>query len=454
LGELAGIVVEEPLCTISDSRSVSQWGESSFHLADRITTSTRLCEILPELARERPSIEKVIARGYKLSLLPLNCLLGPEVYRQFVPPADFYQPHPTKSLDPYGIYTQEAGVLDVAEGVWLGARKFRHTLLVNVHGYCPMGCSDCYKSCYTREKQGKALGINEIDAPDTTQLTTQMRRLVAWLNETPEVYDVIISGGEPLIRPNSHIRAILSSLQRARHLRVLRFCTGTLFLGLPFRFTDDLLELMQEFQEETGIGIRIHAHLSNWLQISPEALIAVARIRQRGIAIYTQVPIREGLNFFRHDPEKTLEYFVRLGRFQAIVGVEPYMFIADMHPRTNHYYVAIEPLLRLWCRLVESHTYPGTERPRSLSILFSQGNIVVSGALLLAMRKSVDADSGVVTYKIPTSRFLSGDAANVKQGVSYFTFREPLIVGENDNPSSLAEVRDQWREVVGYDDNG
>jgi len=444
VGDLVGIQKDAESCPSSRKCNSSSWGDVDYHLSNRISSVSKLVSAFPELTDKHDSLKDIVDKGYKLSILPLNSLVGSEVYQQFVPPEDFFCEHKAKTHDPYGIYTQQARVMSADEEVWLGSRKFRHTLLVNVHSYCPIGCSDCYKSFYTRENNVEKRGINNVDASNTAELEKQVDLLVDWLNVNSEVYDVIISGGEPFIRPDSHIKTILKSLQKARHLRVLRFCTGALFLGLPFRFTDALLDILDEFRANTGINVRIHAHLSNWRQISPEAVIAITRIRKRGFSIYTQVPIREGLNFFRQDAEKTLEYFVRLGRYLGILGVEPYMFIADMHPRTNQYYVPLEPLLRMWCRFAESHDYPGIERPRTLSILFEQGNLIMSGAHLLCMRKSVDTANRTVTYHIPSAYFLSNSAVVSPEKVSHYLYKEPLVEGQNDDPDSLADLRSQW----------
>lgn len=447
LGELAGVEVRNKIKPLSESKNPLKWGDINYHLSNRIVTSTQLFKLLPKLVEKKHAIDRIIDKGYKLSLLPLNYLLGHEVYNQFIPPEDYYLPHITKSIDPYGIYKSDTCLINVGKEAWLASYKFPHTLLVNIHGYCPIGCSDCYKSYYTRECHTIEMGVNDIDDASAKGLTIQLKNLVHWLNKNPEVYDVIISGGEPLVRSNDHIRIVLSSLRHAKHLKILRLCTGTLFLGLPFRFDDNLLDIMEEFEQDTAIRIRIHAHISNWKQISPEAVVAVCKIRARGIPIYTQVPIREGLNYFSDDLNKTLDYFVRLGKTEAILGLEPYMFIADMHPRTNRYYVAIEPLLKLWCALVETHNYPGIERPRSLSILCEQGNVILSGPLILAMRKFIDKESSLISYQIPAPSFLSGQISdkNITEQ-RFLTYREPLIEGKNDDPNSLSDLQRIWNK--------
>ena len=181
-----------------------------------------------------------------------------------------------------------------------------------------------------------------------------------------------------------------------------------------------------------------NAHLSNHYQITPEALQAVRRIRQRGFAIYSQVPVQEGVNFFREDLGKTMEYLVEMGRRQAVAGIEPYKLIVDMHPRTQKRYVPLELLLRIWSRLGESHDYPELERPKTLTILCEQGNLILSGHILACMEKNVDKEKGAVIYKIPTVYSLHAKNPCMERT---FTYAEPLISGYNDDPKSLDRIR-------------
>jgi L-lysine 2,3-aminomutase len=254
------------------------------------------------------------------------------------------------------------------------------------------------------------------------------------------VYDVIISGGEPLILSNEKLGNLLEELGKARNLRILRICTGTLFLGLPMRIDDELVDILDQFSNETGVRVTIQAHLACHEQIVPESVIAVSRLRKRGINIYTQVPIKEGINFFADDLHRTVKELALLGKKQVAIGVEPYMFIVDMHPSTNAFYVPIEPLICVWGALVESHDYPGLERPRTLSILFEGGNIILSGNTMLAMTKAVDKDRGIVTYRIPR---VGPDQSNRPSIAEVFEYSEPLGP-HNENPDSLGLLRERW----------
>jgi L-lysine 2,3-aminomutase len=477
------------------------WGDWKFHLNYRIHLNRSsseadfdlLFKLVPMAKETEATLRRIILEGvetdddrngiverrfYDLSTLPLNILLGDTVTVYFIPPADYLEPHPTKKADPYGIIRgrsrvkvakgQPTAVLDEETKLIIGAHKFSHTLLLNIDFYCPIGCSDCYKTRMgTREyldpeliKEGvkpkiyRHPELGELNPPTRGQVTEQAKRAVRWMNEDPrgqQVYDVIVSGGEPLLMPNETIKGILNEFQNAKNLRIFRICTGALFLGLPFRIDDELLDMLKDFSEATGVRVTIQAHLGNHHMISPEALIAVQKIRQRGIPIYSQIPIKNGVNFFLDDLDKTMEYLVELGRRQVAVGVEPYMFIVDMHPSTNAYYVPIEPLMQVWGMLVESHDYPGLERPRTLSVLFEGGNIILSGHTLFSAKKEVDKENDRVIYRIPRVGALTCWEPQIAE---VFEYDEPLIEGVNDDPKSLEKLRTRWERMTARGEQG
>ncbi len=469
---------------------VPDWSDWRFHLNNRLHLNNKsteddfnlLFELVPSAKKNEESLKRIIREGiefhegnngynerrfYDLSILPLNIVLGEEVVNYFIPPPDYLQPHSTKKSDPYGIIQGKTrskidlgGPVPITntEHMILGSHKFSHTLLFNIDFYCPVGCSDCYKTRMgTREylapnSHGSEvrmkiythpdLGI--LNPPTKDQVKNQANSTVKWMNDDPrgqQVRDVIISGGEPLWLPNENIKAILEEFQNATNLKILRICTGAIFLGAPFRVDDVLLDMLKDFTDSTGVRITFQAHLGNYHMISPEAIIAVDKIRRRGISIYSQIPIKNGVNFFLNDPDKTLRDFVELGKRQAIVGVEPYMFIVDMHPSTNAYYVPIEPLMQMWGALVESHDYPGLERPRTLSVLFGGGNIILSGHVLFSAKKVIDKEKDRVIYQIPR---VSYQKNWVLKTAEYFEYDEPLMKGINDDPDSLDNLKKKW----------
>ncbi|NOS83999.1 MAG: 4Fe-4S cluster-binding domain-containing protein [Ignavibacteria bacterium] len=457
---------------IYDETKSKLWGDVKFHIDNRIHLNNKATfkeiytfgSMFSLTKQHTEHLRKIILDGctnnhrertyYDLSILPLNIVLGKNVIDYFIPPSDYFDFKSTNQEDPYGIISGKSrsygfkskptAIKYAGSNLLLGANKFTHTLLFNVDFHCPIGCSDCYKARIgTREyftgsnKQYSIQELGEVIIPKKSTVIEQAKQTVAWLNEDKRgnnVYDIIISGGEPLMFSNELIEQLLSVFKKAKYLKILRICTGTIFLGLPFRIDTQLMEILRSFSDETGVRITIQAHIGNSNMISPESIIAIQKIKKAGFNIYAQIPIKNNINFFLEDPKKTIAELSLLLQKLVIADVEPYMFIVDMHPSTNEYYVPIEPLLQVWGDLIESHDYPGIERPRTLSVLFEQGNVVLSGNTLFAMEKKVNKTEQSVTYKIPRVGSTGYWKNSIKE---YFEYTEPLILGLNDDPHSL-----------------
>ncbi|MBI5148745.1 4Fe-4S cluster-binding domain-containing protein [Candidatus Pacearchaeota archaeon] len=419
------------------------WEDITFHLRYRITNFSDLFNITR--TKNGKDAKESIKKGFLISLLPLNMVLPAEVRKKFIPEADYFTRYSTSNPDPYGLFTKKTKILDKKTKKYLASRKFPHSALMNIIDICPIGCVGCYKSAIgTRERKRE---INLGLALNPERVIKQTKMFVEWLNKNPTVYDIILSGGEPLMYGNPVIKEMFKIFKKAKYLRIIRICTAVIFMGLPFRINNKLLETLQKFSEETGIRITFNTHLSNHYQITPEALIAVHKIKKAGFNIYSQVPIQEGINFFRDDQFKTIKFWVELGKRQVVAGVEPYKFIVDMHPRTQKRYVPFEELLKVWSIVEDSHDYPELQRPRTLSILSAEGNIILSDSDLFATKKQVDKKSKIVRYTIPT--IFSGEAGKLKiERIN--TFIEPLIKGVNDYPDSLYRLRQAFFK----DDNG
>ncbi len=391
-----------------------KWNDLSFHLQNRIINWKDLNILFS--TDDFSYIENF--SNYQLSILPLNLFLGKNVLNKFIPQKDYGT---SSNIDPYGIFTEKSKILsNKTDSLVLASQKFKHTLLMNLYDNCVIGCSGCYKGYYTREKKHK-FGLNSLSTA-----VKQAKELVEYLNNHPEIYDVIISGGEPLLLDNNTLDKVFEELSKAKYLKVIRLCTGSIFMGLPFRFDNGLINILKKYKKIKRITI--NAHLSNYEQINFESKIAVKKLNNIGINVYSQVPVQNGINFFIDDLPKTLDYFVKLGKEQVFNSIEPYMLIVDMHPRMKSQYIPLEILLKFWGALVESHNYPGLERPRTLSILFQEGNIILSSHILYSMSKTIDIEQGFVTYKIPLIN-LNGEIEK------FYIYNEPLSQYNSDKYS-------------------
>ncbi len=405
-----------------------------------------------------------VTRYFDFSMLPMNLFLPENVRSYFLPASDYGGQQSDNGRDPYGLVNGSVGngaadkssviVFEEDQPLLIGSQKFPHTLLLNVDLYCPIGCADCYKARLgTREqvferdkKNSRSLApIYQSPKGDLVPPTQQKKsdlidRVSNWLVETDRgrgVYDIILSGGEPLMLPDEQIEAILMKLASCSQIQTIRICTGALFMGLAPRITKKFCDMLASVVSETGVRLTLHAHIISHHQITPEAVEAVLKLRNRGISVYSQTPVKEYINFNADDISQTVDEFAKMYRGLVACGVDPYMMIADMHPTTSKQYVPFERIVTMWGRLVESHKYPGTERPRTLSILYKGGNIILSGSSLLAACKEVDVSKELVRYRFPV---IGPDINNNPKICEWHIYEEPLSK-YNSNPDSLTVLR-------------
>jgi KamA family protein len=141
-----------------------------------------------------------------------------------------------------------------------------------------------------------------VDLPDLRFQSWETTNLVAYLKVHPEVTDVLVTGGDPLIMKTSVLRRYLEPLlsEELAHVRHIRIGTKALAYW-PQRFVsdadaDDLLRLFEEVAA-SGRHLALMAHSSHPVELSPEiARLAVQRIRASGAEIRLQAPVIRRVN--------------------------------------------------------------------------------------------------------------------------------------------------------------
>lgn len=401
------------------------WGNIDFHITYRITTYQDLVEILGEI---EPEIENIIKKGYNLSIMPLALVTrNKDLLNKFIPKKDFFTDHIAKTRDPYGIFGKKTKIF--REGFYLASQKFRRSVLMNITSICSFGCVGCYKGVYTRIV-GKKFYTDLEKA-----VSKQAKLLVKHLNEHPEIKTVIVSGGEPLLLTNDGYKKIMDEFRQAKYLGEFRICTGTIFQGWPFRIDDEFLDILEDFENETGIKVNFNAHLGHPAQFTPESLIVIRKIIKGGFPINSQIPLQRNVNILIEDFDKTMDVLYQLAQLQGISGVRPYKYILHMNVGSLEYSVPLEFMLKVLAELKYrlDHPWPETWQPVSFCILYQKGNILLSPQMLYTIKKEIQKDKDCVVYQIPVP------IGNKKWQVVKYV--EPLLKGYNDNPNSLKKFK-------------
>ena len=146
-----------------------------------------------------------------------------------------------------------------------------------------------------------------------------------YLHKTPEIRDVLISGGDPLLLDDENIEKLLIKLRRIPSIEVLRIGTRVP-CTLPMRITKRLVSILKKFHP-----LFINTHFNHPAEITPEAARACALLADGGIPLGCQTVLLKGIN---DDPAVILNLMRALLR----IRVKPYyLFQADLARGTNHF---------------------------------------------------------------------------------------------------------------------
>lgn len=221
--------------------------------------------------------------------------------------------------------------------------KYKKTVL-----FFPSQGQTCHAFCTFCFRWPQFLGNNEMKfAMRKTSL------LIKYLWQHPEISDLVITGGDPLIMKtrvlSSHLDAILDA--KIPHLKAIRIGSKALSYW-PNRFlsdsdADEMLYLFERVQK-SGVHLSLMAHFNHPRELESDLLVrAVARILQTGIHIRTQSPILNHIN--AHS-----DIWRDMWQRQVDLGMIPYYMFIPRDTGAQHYFSL--PLVKAWqiCRSAHS----------------------------------------------------------------------------------------------------
>ncbi len=208
--------------------------------------------------------------------------------------------------------------------------QYKNRVLLLSTGLCFAYCRFCFRKNFT----GKEAGWISED---------EIEKACSYIAGHPEVKEILISGGDPLLASNERLAFLLEAIRSASPNILIRLGTRSLFFA-PERFTASTIELLQSFAP-----LWIIPHINHPLEISedytPEVLSAIAKIRSAGIPMQSQTVLLKGVN-------DSLSILEELFHSLTCLGIKPgYLFQLDLAQGTSHFRLPIEKSLALYAAL-------------------------------------------------------------------------------------------------------
>ena len=153
---------------------------------------------------------------------------------------------------------------------------------------------------------------------------------IEYIAKTPEIRDVLISGGDPLTLPDSRLEWLIEQLSAIDHVEMIRIGTKVPAV-LPQRITPQLVEMLRRYHP-----IWISLHFTHPREITPEAAAACQRLADGGIPLGSQTVLMAGIND-RVDVLKELFHLLLKNRVRPY-----YLYQCDPIPGSAHFRTPVE----------------------------------------------------------------------------------------------------------------
>lgn len=154
--------------------------------------------------------------------------------------------------------------------------KYPDRVLLLASNTCAMYC----RFCTRKRKVGRVKQI----------LLEDIFRAIEYIEEHKEIRDVIVSGGDPLLRKDSEIDSILSKIRNIPHIEIIRIGTRVPCV-LPSRITKRLVNILKRYHP-----LYVNIHFNHPSEITPEAEKACGMLADAGIPLGSQTVLLKGVN--------------------------------------------------------------------------------------------------------------------------------------------------------------
>jgi lysine 2,3-aminomutase len=154
-------------------------------------------------------------------------------------------------------------------------RRYPQIVILKPVNVCPQICVYCQRNW-------------ELEASTQMKIKEEdMNNAIEWIHQNVYINEVLVTGGDPFILPDSYLENIIKKLASINHIERIRIGTRTI-VTLPFRITEELVNIMQQYHELGKREICVMTHFEHLFEITPDVLKAVKKIRNAGISIYNQ----------------------------------------------------------------------------------------------------------------------------------------------------------------------
>ncbi|MGL5446891.1 MAG: lysine-2,3-aminomutase-like protein [Rhabdaerophilum sp.] len=281
--------------------------------ARTITTLNGLTEAGLVAADDTAKLAPVAAR-YAVAITPAMAHLiragESAIAAQFLPDPRELISTPEENPDPIGDHAHSP-----VKGL---VHRYPDRVLLKVLHACPVYCRFCFRREMVGPDGDGTLNEAELDAA------------LAYIAARPEIFEVILTGGDPLMLSARRIRALGERLAAIPHVKLVRWHSRVPVVS-PERVTPEMVRALRI--EGKAVSVAIHANHAS--EFTSAASAAIARLADAGIVLLGQTVLLKGVN-------AETETLAALFRTMAANRIRPlYLHHPDLAPGTGHFRLSI-----------------------------------------------------------------------------------------------------------------
>jgi lysine 2,3-aminomutase len=253
--------------------SPAQWNDWRWQLGHRLNSTAEIAKVIhltpsEEAALSSPGRFRVDVTPYFASLMDPDDPQCP-IRRQVIPTE--------QELVPFEAEMEDSLAEDAHSPVRGIVHRYPDRCLMLVTTQCASYCRYCTRSRL----------VGDAHAQFTM---ADYRQQIAYIAAHPEVRDVLISGGDPLILAPKLLEQILQGLQAIPHVEVVRI-GSRVPIFMPQRINDELVDVLKRYHP-----LWMNIHINHPKELTPEVEAALARLANAGIPLGSQSVLLAGVN--------------------------------------------------------------------------------------------------------------------------------------------------------------
>ena len=353
-----------------------KWSSWRWQLSNRINTLEEFSKVLnltedEKKALSAPGLFRVDITPYYISLIDPDDPNDP-VRKQIVPTA--------RELVPFTAMMEDSLAEDRHSPVPGLVHRYPDRVLMLVTTQCASYCRYCTRS-------------RIVGDPSATFSRSEFEMQIEYLKRTPQVRDVLLSGGDPLVLAPKILEEILSRLREIPHIEIVRI-GSRVPVFMPMRVTAELTDMLQKYHP---LWMNIHVNHPN--EITAELAEATDRLTRAGIPLGNQAVLLAGVNDNVHIQRDLVQKLAR-------IRVRPYyLYQCDLVEGAGHFRTPIAKGIEIMEGL-RGHTSGYAVHQYIIDAPGGGGKIPVSPNYLLSMsdHKIIlrNFEGYITTYEEPT----------------------------------------------------